>query len=629
MLGRLELESIRHRVVFAVAASRFNAAELEAIGYHDVRVIPPVVKPFRLLRTEPDPEMLHLLDREFEDPLLLFVGQLLPHKRPDLLVKAMHVAATYLGTQAVLLLVGQNRFARYADAVSAQVRELNLPQVHVVGSIDDARLAAMFRRATAFVTVSEHEGFCVPLLESLAFDVPVVARACAAIPETVGDAGLLLPAWAGAELVAGAIDRIVSRRETPQRPDRSRPPPAARAHRGRRERRDARSDRRGRLMRVLYVVQRYGDDIAGGAEQHARAFAERMVERDHRVTVLTTCARSYVNWSNAFPRGWSTANGVSVLSGPGCRRPQSSSVRPVQLAAEQRAERAPARTAARVDADAGSVRSRRSTVAPPPRPDVRRRRVHHLPVLADVGGIARVRGCGADPLAPDRARRASVAPVDLRGSPAGSGRLRVPHARRGRSRSRAFPRFATRRGRRYRGRDSTRPATPTRSGGATGSGADPYLLYVGRVDPAKGAAELIDYFVAYKRRNPSALRLVLLGELLVDDPQRHDVVVTGFVDEPTRNDALVGRTRLGAPVVLRELRDGVDRDVRAAPARARAAPLRGARGSRAPQRRRPSLTADSRSSRRRSIGCTGRPSSPTRSARPAVDTWSETTRGTS
>ena len=110
----------------------------------------------------------------------------------------------------MLLLVGQNRFARYADAVSAQVRELNLPQVHVVGSIDDARLAAMFRRATAFVTVSEHEGFCVPLLESLAFDVPVVARACAAIPETVGDAALLLPEWAGAELVAGAIDRIVS-----------------------------------------------------------------------------------------------------------------------------------------------------------------------------------------------------------------------------------------------------------------------------------------------------------------------------------------------------------------------------------------------------------------------------------
>ena len=54
VLGRLELESIRHRVVLSIAASQFNAAELEAIGYEDVRVIPPVVDPFRLLRTAPD-----------------------------------------------------------------------------------------------------------------------------------------------------------------------------------------------------------------------------------------------------------------------------------------------------------------------------------------------------------------------------------------------------------------------------------------------------------------------------------------------------------------------------------------------------------------------------------------------
>jgi glycosyltransferase involved in cell wall biosynthesis len=209
MLGRLELEAMRHRVVLSIAASQFNAAELEAIGYEDVRVIPPVVDPFRLLRTTPDPPTVQYLDRELRGPLLLFVGQLLPHKRPDLLVKAMHIAGTYLGLDARLLLVGQNRFASYADAVSAEIRELNLPNVHVVGSVEDARLAAMYRRALAFVTMSEHEGFCVPLLESLAFDVPVLARSCAAVPETVGDAGLLLPEWAGAELIAEAIDRIV------------------------------------------------------------------------------------------------------------------------------------------------------------------------------------------------------------------------------------------------------------------------------------------------------------------------------------------------------------------------------------------------------------------------------------
>jgi glycosyltransferase involved in cell wall biosynthesis len=209
VLGRIELEQLRSRVVMTIAASRYNAAELEAIGYRDVRVIPPVVDPYRLAHTLPDAGTLSYLDREFHEPFLLFVGQLLPHKRPDLLVKSMHVASTYLGVRARLLLVGQTRFVPYADAITAQVRELNLDQVHVVGQVDDARLAAMFRRATAFVTVSEHEGFCVPLLEALALDVPVVARACAAIPETLGGAGLLLPELVSAELVAEAIDRIV------------------------------------------------------------------------------------------------------------------------------------------------------------------------------------------------------------------------------------------------------------------------------------------------------------------------------------------------------------------------------------------------------------------------------------
>jgi glycosyltransferase involved in cell wall biosynthesis len=162
-----------------------------------------------LVRIPPNAAITKDLDQSFPDPVVLFVGQLLPHKRPDLLVEAMHVAVTYFGLRATLVLVGQNRFARYSEAVSAQVRELNLPQVHLVGLVDDERLAAIFRRAVAFVTVSEHEGFCVPLLEAMAFDVPVIARACAAIPETVGDGGLILPAWAGAELIAEAITRVM------------------------------------------------------------------------------------------------------------------------------------------------------------------------------------------------------------------------------------------------------------------------------------------------------------------------------------------------------------------------------------------------------------------------------------
>src|SRR5690349_16279367 len=65
-------------------------------------------------------------------------------------------------------------------------------------------------------------------------------------------------------------------------------------------------------MRILYVVMRYGTEIAGGAEQHCREFAERMVERGHTVEVATTCAQSYVDWANVYPAGRAVERGVVV-----------------------------------------------------------------------------------------------------------------------------------------------------------------------------------------------------------------------------------------------------------------------------------------------------------------------------
>jgi glycosyltransferase involved in cell wall biosynthesis len=207
-LGRRELVDLQPRIALAIAASEFNGRELHEIGYDDVRVIPPVIDPHRLTRVEPDPLTLNHLDNVVAAPFAVAIGQMLPHKRVDLLVDSMHVASTYLGLPVLLMLVGHTRFKPYADAIRQQLRELSLGSVHLVGGIDDAMLAAMLRRASMLVTVSEHEGFCVPLLEAMAFDVPVIARASAAIPETLGDGGLLLPEQAGPLLIAEAIAEV-------------------------------------------------------------------------------------------------------------------------------------------------------------------------------------------------------------------------------------------------------------------------------------------------------------------------------------------------------------------------------------------------------------------------------------
>ena len=299
-------------------------------------------------------------------------------------------------------------------------------------------------------------------------------------------------------------------------------------------------------MRVLYVVQRYGEQIAGGAEQHARAFAERLVERDHRVTVLTTCAQSYVHWANAYPPGWSTTNGVRVFRAPvasrrnphlfsrfNARISSAATVRPLSMQREWMQMQGP--------------------YAPELVPWLR----WHAGTFDVVvfitylywttwAGLRECRGAVPTLLHPtahdeppfrlsifEEVLRAPDAFAFLTPEEADLVRERFPGAPPGDVVG--------------IGVEMDQPGDPDAFRRRFELGSAPYLLYVGRVDPAKGAAELIDYFIAYKQRNPSDLRLVLLGELLVDDPDRSDIVVTGFVAEPTRNGALAGALALVHP----------------------------------------------------------------------------------
>jgi glycosyltransferase involved in cell wall biosynthesis len=190
--GREQLTELRHRVVLAVADSVFNARELEQLGFGDVPVSPLILDLDSLTAGEPDRKTESAL-AELEGPLLLFVGQVLPHKRPDVLVAAQHVLNTYLRPEAHLAIVGAFRLPGYAAVVRGFALELNLSSVHFTGRVSRAELVAYYRRADLLVTASEHEGFCVPLLEAMAFDVPIVAAASAAIPETLDGAGLLVP----------------------------------------------------------------------------------------------------------------------------------------------------------------------------------------------------------------------------------------------------------------------------------------------------------------------------------------------------------------------------------------------------------------------------------------------------
>jgi glycosyltransferase involved in cell wall biosynthesis len=195
-LGREQLARLAPQSRFAVADSGFNESELLALGYSGTAVVPLLID-MHSKSDEPDPELTDRLRRRKErdgGADLLYVGKISPHKAPHDLVKMLNVLRRTHDPAARLHLIGSPLGETYEPALRAFITELGLEDaVNLPGSVSGAELEAYFRAADVFVMASDHEGFCVPLAEAMGHGVPIVAYGVAAVPETVADAGLVLP----------------------------------------------------------------------------------------------------------------------------------------------------------------------------------------------------------------------------------------------------------------------------------------------------------------------------------------------------------------------------------------------------------------------------------------------------
>jgi len=209
-LGRRQLTHLQHSVAGAFAVSEYNAADLEAMGYDDVRVVPLIIHTDRLRELPVSEATAEHLRAVVTGPLILCVAQLLPHKRVDLILQAYHLLVTHHLPEAHLVVVGAQRHQRYAENIVALAQDLRLPRCWLAGEVEDEVLAGLYDRADVLVVASAHEGVCVPLVEAMAFGLPIVARANAAIPETLGGAGLLLEGGAGPLLLAEALLAVLT-----------------------------------------------------------------------------------------------------------------------------------------------------------------------------------------------------------------------------------------------------------------------------------------------------------------------------------------------------------------------------------------------------------------------------------
>jgi L-malate glycosyltransferase len=189
-LGRRELSFYASRCDLALGDSEYNRQELESAGFPRTGVL-PVVPDFSHLAASPNYMQAGTFDDDFVN--LLFVGRMIPNKRIEDLIRWFHAYQRWFNPRSRLLLVGSYAgFERYLAMLQEFIARIGAADVHFLGHVSNEELAAYYQLADVFVCASEHEGFCVPLVEAFHMEVPVIAYAASAVPATLDGGGILV-----------------------------------------------------------------------------------------------------------------------------------------------------------------------------------------------------------------------------------------------------------------------------------------------------------------------------------------------------------------------------------------------------------------------------------------------------
>ena len=207
--GRRELALYKTRCDLALGDSEYNRQELEAIGFPVTGVL-PVIPDFSHLAGPAN----YLQAGQFDDDWtnVLFVGRVIPNKRIEDVIRCFHAYKQWFNPRSRLLLVGSHvGFEKYLAMVERFTVDIGAQDVHFLGQVANEELVAYYEIADVFLCCSEHEGFCVPLVESFHMGVPVLAYAATAVPATMDGAGVLFTNKHPMH-VAALIDAVVGDR---------------------------------------------------------------------------------------------------------------------------------------------------------------------------------------------------------------------------------------------------------------------------------------------------------------------------------------------------------------------------------------------------------------------------------
>ncbi len=191
-LGREELAFLSPIVDLGLADSEYNRRELEDLGYRKTDVLPLFIDFDKY--AGPMSSFVYDLYRD-DRTNILFVGRVAPNKKIEDLIRTTFYYKKYISPLVRLIVVGKtSALPRYYWGLVRMADEFFLRPEEIVftGHVPDEEMFALYRASDVFLSLSEHEGFCLPLLESMAFDLPVIAFNCTAVPFTMDGAGILV-----------------------------------------------------------------------------------------------------------------------------------------------------------------------------------------------------------------------------------------------------------------------------------------------------------------------------------------------------------------------------------------------------------------------------------------------------
>lgn len=205
--GREELAFLHDYVDLALGDSQYNRIELDEMGYKKTDVLPLIID-YSNYTLRPNQQVKEAYDDGYTN--ILFVGRISPNKCHEDLIKVFYCYKKFVNDRSRLLIVGSSSGAEiYEQMIKKLVQDLKLDDVVFTGPVDQRSLIAYYNIADVFLCMSEHEGFCVPLIESMYFGVPIIAYGAAAVPWTLGDTAITVSEKTHMD-IAWLVDAVLS-----------------------------------------------------------------------------------------------------------------------------------------------------------------------------------------------------------------------------------------------------------------------------------------------------------------------------------------------------------------------------------------------------------------------------------